>query len=320
MKFVWFILFLCIATGCDREHEERPIRIAVSLAGIDGLTTTQQIEGMNNAAENVNVEITWRTAFSDHELQKRQIDTLLAKDHDIIAVEVADPRKSDEIFGKIRQSGLPVIGFNRLAPGFQYDLIVSPEYKTIGRELTEILIEKYDDGKKNVLLLHGLLLNDQESLFMEGFLNAIETADHFAITMVEAFHVENGLTGRIEIPDFNKELLRITDIVVTTNWYNAFSAAVGLLNTDQEGIEHRSPVIAGFGDREVLTTIGYDNLLLIDLQPYTAGIRLIDSAAGFVRGEFRHYDGPVIRIGEHLMPVVYTPHSFGFAADAPTDN
>lgn len=312
MKFVWLIVFLCIIAGCDREREERPIRVAVSLGGTDVLTTTKHIQGMTEAAENAHVDITWRTAFSDYALQKRQIDTLLAKNHDIIAVEVADPRKADEIFGRIKRSGLPVIGFNRLAPGFQYNLIVSPDYRTIGRELAEIISERYGNGKKNVLLLHGLLFNDQESIFIEGFLDALEQFDNFTVTKFEAFHVDNGPTGRIEIPDFNKELLRKADIVVATNWYNAFYWAVGLLNMDQESIGHRSPVIAGFGERDILTIIGYDNLLLVELHPYTMGLRLIESVNDYVRGEFRHPDRSVIRIGDHMIPVVYTPHKFVF--------
>ncbi len=305
MKFAWFIVFLCIVAGCDREREERTISIAVSLAGSQIVTTTQHLQGIIDAADNELVELSWRAAWSDHEMQKRQIDTLLAKDHDIIAVEITDPRKAEEILGKIKQSGVPVIGFNRLAPGFQYDLIVSPDYRTIGRELAEIVIEKYDEEKKNLLLLHGLLFNDQESIFMEGFLNAIETADHFAITMIEAFHVDNGPSGRIEIPGYDQELLQNIDIAIATNSHLTRTLAVFM---EKGNIEHRKPLIAGFGERGILMRIGYDNLLLVDHQTYTAGTRLIESAAGFVRGEFRHLNGPVIRIGEHLMPVIYTPH------------
>ena len=315
MKFAWFIVFLCIIAGCDREREERPVRIAVSLGGTDVLTETKHTQGMTEAAENAKVDITWRTAHGDYALQKRQIDTLLAKDHDIIVVEVVDPRKADEIFGRIKRSGLPVIGFNRLAPGFQYDLIVSPDYRTIGRELAEIIGERYGNGKKNVLLLHGLLFNDRESIFIEGFLDALEQFDDFTVTKFEAVHLDNGSTGRIEVPGFkNAAVLHNIDIAIATNSFLTRFVGMGIKLMDAEGTEHRTPFIVGFDEKDLFTflNIEYNNLLVIDRLTYDAGIQLINAAYDYARGEFRHPDGSVIRIGDHMIPVMYTPHKFVF--------
>ncbi len=310
MKYMWIIVIVLLTSGCDRDREERTVHIAVSLAGTDIITLTKHIQGITDAAEDENITVTWRTAMMDQELQRRQLDTLLAEVPDIIVVEIADARKADELFVKIKQSGLPVVGFNRLAPGFQYDLIVRPDYKSIGHEIAEIVIEKYDRRKKNVLLLHGLLFNDQESIFIERFLNSIEQFDNFDVKKVEAVHIDNGPTGHIDIPDIDV-LLKNMDIAIATNPFLTRSLIAGIMFMDKEGVEHRAPLIAGFDEREIFTfaKIEYDNLLLIDRQPYNAGIRLIDAAADYARGAFRHLDGPVIRIGAYVIPVIYTPHT-----------
>ncbi len=307
MKYIWFFLSLLILLGCEREREERTIHIAVSLAGSDAISSVKHIQGITDAAENENIELSWRTARWDYELQYRHIDTLLADDPDIIVIEIANPHKSNKIFERIEQQRIPVIGFNRLATAFQYDLVVNPDYQTIGVELAEAIIDTYDSQDTNVLFLHDLLFGDHGKSIVESFLSTIENHSNFKIKTVEASHQNEGPDIGIELPDITEQLQK-ADAAIATNPHLTRSLAQEIKMMDEAGIEHKSPLIAGIGGDETSIMIDYDNLLLIDRQPYTAGIYLIDAASDYIRGEFRHLEGPVLRIGDYIIPVVYTQH------------
>jgi len=293
MRYVWFSVIILLTMGCDREREERTIHIAVSLAGTDAYASTKHIQAITDAAENGNIDVSWRIAQWDHELQNRQIDTLLAEGPDIIAVEITDPRRADEILGQIQQQGIPVVGFNRLAPSFQYDLIVGPDYHGIGNELAKALIDRYDSREINVLLFHGSLFGDRDSLIVESFISAIEKYDNFTVQKKEIVQ---------------RELLQDSDAAIAIDPLLTRRLVQSITEMDEAGMEHRSPFIAGIGEKESFTMIDYDNLLLIDRQPYTAGTLLVNAASDYARGEFRHLEGPVVQVGEYMMPVVYTPY------------
>lgn len=297
MRYVWFSIIILLTIGCDREREERTIHMAVSLAGTDAYASTKYIQAITDAAEDGNIDVIWRIAQWDHELQNRQIDTLLAETPDIIAVEITDPRRADEILGPIQQQEIPVVGFNRLAPSFQYDLIVDPDYYEIGNELAEAVVERYDSREINILLLYGSLFSGQDSLIIESFLSVIEEYDNFTVQKKETVQ---------------KELLQDSDAAIAIDPLLTRRLVQSITEMDEAGMEHRSPFIAGIGEKESFTMIDYDNLLLIDRQPYTAGTLLVNAASDYARGEFRHLEGPVIQVGEYMMPVVYTPYRVVF--------
>lgn len=302
MKYVWFIIILVLFTGCERDREERTVYVAVSLAGTDPITAAHYVEGISDAAGNGKITVDWRNAMMNPDLQKRQIDTLIAEEPDIIAVEITGPPVTGELLHNVKREGIPVIGFNRLVPGYPYDLIISSDYKAIGSELASIITEKYGSDETNILILHGILSAGQESVLIEKFLDETDAFDNFNVTMFEQ-------TERVDVPGLQLRL-RQADIVVAANYVLTRRLVAEILSPDNKSIEHRSPLIIGFGERELFAAseIGYDNLILIDRQPYTAAARLIDAAAGYARGAFRHHDGPVIRIGEYMIPVIYTPH------------
>ena len=293
MRYVWFSIIILLTIGCDREREERTVHIAVSLAGTDAYASTKHIQAITDAAEDGNIDVIWRIAQWDHELQNRQIDTLFAEMPDIIAVEITDPRRADEILGPIQQQEIPVVGFNRLAPSFQYDLIVSPDYYEIGNELAEAVVERYDSREINILLLYGSVFSGQDSLIIESFLSVIEEYDNFTVQKKETVQ---------------KELLQDSNAAIAIDPLLTRRLVQSITEMDEAGMEHRSPFIAGIGEKESFTMIDYDNLLLIDRQQYTAGTLLVNAASDYARGEFRHLEGPVIQVGEYMMPVVYTPY------------
>ncbi len=293
MRYVWFSIIILLTIGCDREREERTVHIAVSLAGTDAYASTKYIQAITDAAEDGNIDVIWRIAQWDHELQNRQIDTLFAEMPDIIAVEITDPRRADEILGPIQQQEIPVVGFNRLAPSFQYDLIVSPDYYEIGNELAEAVVERYDSREINILLLYGSVFSGQDSLIIESFLSVIEEYDNFTVQKKETVQ---------------KELLQDSNAAIAIDPLLTRRLVQSITEMDEAGMEHRSPFIAGIGEKESFTMIDYDNLLLIDRQQYTAGTLLVNAASDYARGEFRHLEGPVIQVGEYMMPVVYTPY------------
>ncbi len=297
MRYVWFSIIILLTIGCDREREERTIHMAVSLAGTDAYASTKYIQAITDAAEDGNIDVIWRIAQWDHELQNRQIDTLFAEMPDIIAVEITDPRRADEILGPIQQQEIPVVGFNRLAPSFQYDLIVSPDYYEIGNELAEAVVERYDSREINILLLYGSVFSGQDSLIIESFLSVIEEYDNFTVQKKETVQ---------------KELLQDSNAAIAIDPLLTRRLVQSITEMDEAGMEHRSPFIAGIGEKESFTMIDYDNLLLIDRQQYTAGTLLVNAASDYARGEFRHLEGPVIQVGEYMMPVVYTPYRVGY--------
>lgn len=301
MKYVWFFIIVIVFAGCERDREEREIHIAVSLAGADQFTSMQHLKGLQDAAGGENITVSWRLAMMDADMQSRQLDTLLAGNPDIIAVSIADPRRPDDIIGKLKTAEIPVVGFNRLVPKFQYDLVVTPNYRSMGKDIAQQIINRDEPDIKNILLLHGLLTGVQDSLIVNSFLNTIEQYERYAVRVIEAEHPKGNLRGSIHIPGD-------TDVIVAVNPYLTGTVSDIIKDSDEDGSDHTSPIIIGVGEPEMYLGIESDKLFLVSRQPYDGAIRLVDAAADYVRGRFRHDSEDVMQIGDYIYPVVYTPH------------
>jgi hypothetical protein len=287
MKYLLILAGILFMAGCTGDREDGEIKIAVSFAGDHPLSTAQYYQGIEDIKRHDNVSVTVRSAFMNHEMQMRQIDTLLADEPDIVVLEVVDPNSGTQIISRIRTAGVPVIGYNRLATG-TYDLIVTPDYKSIARKTAEMIIRQLGTGNRTVLLVRDQYFGPQDSIFAYTIAATLEDPGNVAVM-------------HVHIADIEMQFSPPDAVVCTTPESLRYLVSSHTLMPDKL-------LLIGPAQYELLDEPISVTLMLIDIRPYDSGARIVEAAAGYARGAFRHQHVDVIRIGDALMPVVYTPH------------
>jgi DNA-binding LacI/PurR family transcriptional regulator len=287
MKYVLTLFGILFIAGCTVDREEREIKIAISFAGDHPITIAQYYQGIEDITRDYKVSVTVQSALMNHELQQRQIDTLLTDNPSVVALEVVDPHRGEQLISRIEAAGVPVIGFNRLAAG-TYDLVVTPDYKTIARETAEMMIRQLGTGDRTVVLVRDQYFGPQDSLFAYTIAAILEDPGNFTVR-------------HMHISDIEMQFLPPDAVVCTT------PESLRYLVSSRARMPDKLLLI-GPAQYELLDDPVSVTLMLIDIRPYDAGARIVESAAGYARGAFRHRHTDVIRVGDELFPVVYTPH------------
>jgi len=298
MRKIIFLLGFLFFAGCNGDREPEPVTIAVSLAGEALFTATQYYQGIDEALQNRSDTVAIRTAMIDHKLQSRHIDTLLTLDPDVFVIEITDQQKGDELIAKIKNANVPVIGFNRLAKNQNYDLIITPDYKSIAQSMAEKTAEYANGNNQKIIMLHDPEFGAQNSLIVDTYLASLKDFDNLTFSTHEVNYTITDDRHKIEIPETT---LDDADIIVCSTPSLTSYIATSYHNA-------KPSLLVGFGTRETFEEFGHINALLFDLQPFDTGVRIAESAIRYTRGEFRHYDGNVFQFGENIFPVVYTPH------------
>jgi hypothetical protein len=305
-RYLYPVLFIVLLAGCTGEREEKTVHVAVLLSGADRSAANQYVRAMDLSANAFGTEVTWRVAGLDPSLQRRQLDTLLTLQPDVVVFEPADPHTAGELIARTERAGVPVIGFNRPVSQRPYDLFITPDYKSIAREMADTVREHLGREGGSVLFVHDAESGIQDSLMLRAFLDALDGYVDIRIDVEELFG-GNDPTGRYRISD-PEALVSSADIIVCSHagLTGVLTDALSSFRTVQpSGI---TPLLIGIGDEAAIAELGEIRLLLFDLLSFDTGKRVLETAAHYARGGYRHYTGPVYRSSEYMFPVVYTPY------------
>jgi DNA-binding LacI/PurR family transcriptional regulator len=306
-RYLYLVISVVLFAGCTAEREQKTVHVAVLLSGWDRSATNQYVQAMDLSANVFGTEVTWRAAGLDPVLQRRQLDTLLALQPDVVVFEPADPHTAGESISRIERAGVPVIGFNRPVLHRPYDLFITPDYKSIAREMADTVREHLGREGGSVLFVHDAETGIQDSLMLRTFLNALDGFVDIRIDVEELLPEGNGPTGGYRIPD-PEALVSSADIIVCshTGLTAVLTDALSAYRTARPN--GTVPLLIGIGDEIAIAESGEIRLILFDLLSYDTGKRVLEIAAQYARGGYRHHTGPVYRSSEYMFPVVYTPY------------
>jgi len=102
------------------------------------------------------VEFTFYDSKSDLEIQNENIDKALNEDVDLILLDIADTRATQEVINKIKQYNIPVIMFNRepltMEPIKSYSraLYIGTDSKQAGTLQGKMLVDAWNSNKESI--------------------------------------------------------------------------------------------------------------------------------------------------------------------------
>ena len=113
LVLVYFAIgFSAFAEG-QKDSGEKQIHIGVAAALFDDKWMSYMHDGMKEAAEELGVKLTMVDAKNDPAVQQGQIDTLITKGVDAIAIVPVDQSSIGPLLDETEKAGIPMVAINR---------------------------------------------------------------------------------------------------------------------------------------------------------------------------------------------------------------
>jgi ABC-type sugar transport system substrate-binding protein len=312
MKILTHLLLISIillTAGCAGEREKKPVRVAVSLAGDNTVFTALLIRGLTDAADSNHLQLDWKIAYGAPDQQLENVDELLRTSPDVIIIEYIDPHEGGELSQKIIAAGSRIIAFNRPPSRSQVDIFVSSDYRMIGAQIAEISLADREGDSLHIVVFAGHDNFTSDSLIANGILEILR--DRAEPTTITIEPTKSRRTGESfdQIINLYRRMEKPIDIILCVSDRITKGVIEGTMAMIAAGRlpAHSRPVIAGIDYGEDPPSEHLE-IITVDRLPYTAGIKLAETAAKLGRGEIRHVEGTVFQSGDYIFPVLYTPH------------
>lgn len=120
---VMLAMFMLLACGGEKKEEAKggepakdgkKIKIGVTIYKYDDnfmATLRKDLEAF--AKEDANVELIMNDSQNNQATQNEQVDTMIAKGVDVLAINLVDPAAGQTIVDKAKAANLPVVFFNK---------------------------------------------------------------------------------------------------------------------------------------------------------------------------------------------------------------
>ena len=198
-KYRIFLLLLpvCLLAGCAGETvkkeniEEEESRIEIGMTFDSFLLERWQRDRdvFVSAAQELGAEVNVQNANGDLEEQISQIEYFIQKDMDVIVIVAIDSGGLSEAVEEAHRAGIPVVAYDRLICDADVDLYISFDNEEVGRLMGEHMKEHLAAGG-NILQICGPLADNNVSLVMKGFAEALENSN---LTVIGTEHAEGWL-------------------------------------------------------------------------------------------------------------------------------
>ena len=175
----------CFLTACGsgRQQEawqesegERPIRIGLSFDSFVIERWQRDRDAFVARAAELGAEVNVQNANGDVEEQIAQIEYLIEKEMDVIAVVAVDSRSLSEVVAKAKREGIRIIAYDRLITDAGVDLYISFDNERIGQMMAQTIEANTPEGGR-VFMMCGSPEDNNVSLVEQGFRSVIEKTD-----------------------------------------------------------------------------------------------------------------------------------------------
>ena len=140
-------------------------------------------------ASELGADVNVQNANGNVEEQIAQIEYLIEKDMDVIAVIAVDSQKLSDVVEKAEREGIYVIAYDRLIQNAGVDLYISFDNERIGQMMGESIAANTPEHGK-VFMMCGSPEDHNVSLVENGFYSALEKTD---LDIVETAYADNWL-------------------------------------------------------------------------------------------------------------------------------
>ena len=172
-----------------QEEEEDRIRIGLSFDTFVLERWQRDRDAFVARASELGAEVNVQNANGDVEEQIAQIEYLIEKDVDVIAVIAVDSRGLSDVVAKAKRAGIRVIAYDRLLTDAGVDLYISFDNERIGQMMAECIAANTPAGGK-VFMMCGSPEDNNVSLVEKGFYSVMDKTD---LEIVETAYADNWL-------------------------------------------------------------------------------------------------------------------------------
>ena len=159
-----------------QEEEEDRIRIGLSFDAFVLERWQRDRDAFVARASELGAEVNVQNANGDVEEQIAQIEYLIEKDVDVIAVIAVDSRGLSDVVAKAKRAGIRVIAYDRLLTDAGVDLYISFDNERIGQMMAECIAANTPAGGK-VFMMCGSPEDNNVSLVEKGFYSVMDKTD-----------------------------------------------------------------------------------------------------------------------------------------------
>ena len=178
-----------------QEEEEDRIRIGLSFDTFVLERWQRDRDAFVARASELGAEVNVQNANGDVEEQIAQIEYLIEKDVDVIAVIAVDSRGLSDVVAKAKRAGIRVIAYDRLLTDAGVDLYISFDNERIGQMMAECIAANTPAGGK-VFMMCGSPEDNKVSLVEKGFYSVMDKTD---LEIVGTAYADNWLKTDLEI-------------------------------------------------------------------------------------------------------------------------
>ncbi len=304
--FILIIILIFLLAGCQSEEKVSQIppkkTIGVSVASMKEDVFPLMKEAMFDIKDKDNAEVIWLNASDDAEKQKKDVESLLKENVDIIIINPVKSEEASKLAEKIIKTGLPVIALDRIVEGVKLAGYLTADSFRVGEEQAKYLAEQIDHQGK-IIILKGDKENNVAYEITAGNKQILKNNSNINI-VVEKWH-------KAWSPELAEETVRTAlekhpDIKgVLANNSNMAMAAVKVLK--EKNMTDKIITVGADASKEASIAIAKgEHDADVDKMPYILGLSAFKAAIMVVRGETWYYDQR-IKNGEHSVPVKMTP-------------
>ncbi|MFJ9209423.1 substrate-binding domain-containing protein [Streptomyces sp. L-9-10] len=114
-------------------------------------------------------KVVYANAKQDATLQNQQVDTMVTNKVDVLVVDAVDSKAIASSVKKAKESGIPVVAYDRLAEG-PIDAYTSFDNEEVGRVQGKALLEALGSKAKSgqIVMMNGAVTDPNAALFKKG--------------------------------------------------------------------------------------------------------------------------------------------------------
>lgn len=281
------LLSASVLFGAGKTEGEKIPEIAVSFPGSVEFFSVERA-GMDKAAADLNLKITYADAEWDAGKQLAQVENFAAKGVDLILLCTADNEALIPAVGVCQEAGIPLMTFTNVIgpnPDGRFDGVVSfvgTNEVNIGRLLGKMAEELMGDRPANIVLIEGTPGTPPQRMRTQGFKEVVAKHPNWKIVYSQGIPgwTKEGALAAMEA--FLQTGQKVD--LVTTHWHAAASAAAVALKE------------AGYPDKVYVTGLEFSKELvpyikegMVDMTSnysiFDTGYIAVETAANYLKGE-----------------------------------
>jgi len=287
MAALTLLLSASLAFGGGTPATEKVPEIAVSFPGSVEFFSVERA-GMDKAAADLNLKITYADAEWDAGKQLAQVENFAAKGVDLILLCAADHEALIPAVGGCEEAGIPLMTFTNVVgpnPDGRFDGVISfigTNEVNLGRLLGKMAEDLLGDQPANIVLIEGTPGTPPQRMRTQGFKEVVARHPNWEIVYSQGIPgwTKEGALAAMEA--FLQTGQKVN--LVTTHWHAAASAAAVALEE------------AGYPDKVYVTGLEFSKELVpaikegkVDMTSnysiFDTGYIAVETAANYLKGE-----------------------------------